>query len=663
MKSSEDVIKKKKNTLIIGISMYSEDYKLIDETLEGIMKNLPNLNKAGFEDKNILVIIISDGKDKVDKKVSEKFIGNNLSGKEQIIDDYMKKKIFLLKDDKDPKPNYLISCCLKREKLNKYENGENQKLEMDIIFSIKKENKGKLDSHYWLFMGFCKKIDPEYIVLLDTGTIPDPDGDSLCSLILPMNKDKSIAGTCGEMELSNPRKCTNLPLSAQILEYKYAHVIDKYFESLYGFVSVLPGAFSAYRWKALNNNVTLSEYFMTIDSGVADCAMANRYLAEDRIFCWILFSLEDEAYILKYVPEAKAKTDAPEKFAEFILQRRRWINGSNFALFYVLTIYDRVWKTKHRIRQIFILILFIYYFLQSILSYFLLGTFYFIYYIICQKNFQKDSLATSIIMSVYLFIIVFCIIASLAIKPKRENIKDDYGNVIGFFFSGSSTYKILSTILGIYNIVAFFFGIYTIINGGFNNPDKIDCTGLIKCYKSYEKYLGSLFLLATGLGNFIFPLIYNPSMIFTWIMNFIQYICFQPTYVIILNVFSVCNIDDVSWGNRDSNAHLSADTFKKEKIKLLFVWLILNFILGWGFVYIITTPKYIDSELDKDLINSFSYIAAGLGGFKLISAILGKIKWKIIDKRCRGLLSFKKDDSKKFIEPEKKTISKDMNYK
>lgn len=35
---------------------------------------------------------------------------------------------------------------------------------------------------------------------------------------------------------------------AQYVEYKVSHYLDKATESLFGFVSVLPGAFSTFRW-------------------------------------------------------------------------------------------------------------------------------------------------------------------------------------------------------------------------------------------------------------------------------------------------------------------------------------------------------------------------------------------------------------------------------
>jgi len=38
---------------------------------------------------------------------------------------------------------------------------------------------------------------------------------------------------------------------AQQVEYHFAHLIDKPFEALFRFIHVLPGAFSAYRMKAL----------------------------------------------------------------------------------------------------------------------------------------------------------------------------------------------------------------------------------------------------------------------------------------------------------------------------------------------------------------------------------------------------------------------------
>ena len=55
-------------------------------------------------------------------------------------------------------------------------------------------------------------------------------------------------------------------------------------ESVFGYVSVLPGAFSAYRWKAIRGE-PLNAYFYLEENSVKDMGpfMANMYLAEDRV--------------------------------------------------------------------------------------------------------------------------------------------------------------------------------------------------------------------------------------------------------------------------------------------------------------------------------------------------------------------------------------------
>jgi chitin synthase len=91
---------------------------------------------------------------------------------------------------------------------------------------------------------------------------------------------------------ADQRKWFSGVVMAQQYEYVTASAIDKALESLLGFVSVLPGAFSAYRWEALQGD-PLHAYFKMQDRGRDDGAVslgsmltpseANMYLAEDRI--------------------------------------------------------------------------------------------------------------------------------------------------------------------------------------------------------------------------------------------------------------------------------------------------------------------------------------------------------------------------------------------
>ena len=74
-----------------------------------------------------------------------------------------------------------------------------------------------------------------------------------------------------------------------------SNILDKPLESVFGYITVLPGAFSAYRYIALQNDPAsgegpLQKYFLgeTMHGAGADIFTANMYLAEDRVRCSIL---------------------------------------------------------------------------------------------------------------------------------------------------------------------------------------------------------------------------------------------------------------------------------------------------------------------------------------------------------------------------------------
>lgn len=100
------------------------------------------------------------------------------------------------------------------------------------------------------------------------------------------------------------------------------------------------------------------------------------YLAEDRILCWELVAKRGDAWILKYVASAKGETDVPDTVAEFINQRRRWLNGSFFASTYALTHTMQLFGTQHSRRQVFFLLIqAVYNLCQVVFAWFGLGNY------------------------------------------------------------------------------------------------------------------------------------------------------------------------------------------------------------------------------------------------------------------------------------------------
>lgn len=255
---------------------------------------------------------------------------------------------------------------------------------VQFIFCLKQKNSKKINSHRWLFNAFGRILNPEICILLDAGTKPGPK--SLLSLWAAFYNDENLGGACGEIHamLGRHGKLLLNPLvAAQNFEYKISNILDKPLEASFGYVSVLPGAFSAYRFRAIlgrpldqyfHGDHTLSSRFGKKGIDGMNIFKKNMFLAEDRILCFEVVAKAGSKWHLGYIKAAKAETDVPEGAAEFISQRRRWLNGSFAATVYSLIHFGKLYGSSHSIiRMLFFHIQLIYNTFSTLMSWFMIG--------------------------------------------------------------------------------------------------------------------------------------------------------------------------------------------------------------------------------------------------------------------------------------------------
>ena len=458
-----------------------------------------------------------------------------------------------------------------------------------MIFCLKQKNSKKINSHRWLFNAFGRILNPEVCILLDAGTKPGPK--SLLYLWEAFYNDKDLGGACGEIHAMLGRGGRNLlnPLvAAQNFEYKISNILDKPLESSFGYVSVLPGAFSAYRFRAIMGR-PLEQYFHgdhTLSKQLGKKGIEgmnifkkNMFLAEDRILCFELVAKAGSKWHLTYVKASKGETDVPEGAAEFIGQRRRWLNGSFAATIYALVHFPRMYKSGHNlIRMFFFHFQLLYQIFSVILSWFALAAFWLTTSIIMDLvgNPQQAGPNNSppakhgwpfgdkvtpdfnqVLKYLYLGFVLLQFILALGNRPKGSK----WTYVTSFcVFAGIQLYLI---ILSLYLVVKAFLP-------GNSGETQIDLD------QGVQKFLSTFFnssssgiiiiaLAATYGLYFVASFMYlDPWHMFT---SFPAYLLIQSSYINILNVYAFSNWHDVSWGTKGSDkadALPSANTTKEK---------------------------------------------------------------------------------------------------
>lgn len=305
--------------LFICVTMYNETEIDFTRTMHAVMKNISHFcsrSKSRTWGENgwqkIVVAIISDGRQKIHPRTLDALAAMG------VYQDGIAKNLVNGREVQAHVYEYTTQVSLDSDL--KFKGAEKGIVPCQMLFCLKEKNSKKLNSHRWFFNAFGRALTPNICIMLDVGT--KPGGNSLYHLWKAFDTDSNVAGACGEIKAMKGKGWLGLlnPLVAsQNFEYKMSNILDKPIESVFGYITVLPGALSAYRYHALQNDHTghgpLSQYFKgeTLHGQNADVFTANMYLAEDRILCWELVAKRDERWVLKYVKGCTGETDVPGK--------------------------------------------------------------------------------------------------------------------------------------------------------------------------------------------------------------------------------------------------------------------------------------------------------------------------------------------------------------
>ncbi|KAJ1560075.1 Chitin synthase, class 2, partial [Cladochytrium tenue] len=551
----------RKIKMAVVITMYNEEDVLFGKTFTAVMKNIawlcsgrvPGWDEDGW--KEIVVCIVSDGRSKCNPltlnvmRVMGLFMDNlakaSVNGQDVTAHIFeFTNQLTVTKDLTVRRPADEAADKLKL-------------LPCQTILLLKEKNAKKINSHRWFFKAVCDQLDPEVCILIDVGT--KPTKESFFHIYRAFETNERVGGACGEIavELGKTwRKLINPIVAVQNFEYKMSNILDKPLESVFGYISVLPGAFSAYRFRALQGR-PLECYFKGENPKDRDVREANMYLAEDRILCFELVMKETEPWLLKYVKSARAETDVPDSLADLIKQRRRWLNGAFFVQVHATYNWQRIFRSAHGSTRKWILFFeFLYNTINLVLAWFYIGNFYLTFHFLfdfasttdtanCDSGvldnandpfYPRGGTVFGVLTAVYVGAVAAMFIASLGNRPEAAKV----------------LYTSISLIFAAIMVLILFMSGWTIAKAviAYNSSDY---AGSVSGFSSYVLHTSAFRdMVVSTLSTYGLYLIsslmhLDPWHIFTCLL---QYLLLVPTFVNVINVYAFCNLHDVSWGTK-----------------------------------------------------------------------------------------------------------------
>lgn len=493
---------------IVSVTMYNEEPEELIRTIRGICECIRAMTLKTADDelwRKFVCVITVDGKNVMSKKTIElmKNAGlispNKMRMKENLenIGVHLFQTTAIFVDDPVDNLDFLP---------------------LQTMVVVKEKNSGKISSHWWLFEGFCDILCPKYVILLDVGT--RPVRKAFYHIYRCFQRNSRIAAISGEMTTSEYGTVSTL-VAAQHFEYKISTILDRAIESVSGYLSVLPGSFSAYRYETLRGD-PLRVYFKTCEqNNLMSAFESNMYLVEDRLWCMELFTHKDNNYTLHWEREAISEMDVCMSISELMKQRRRWINGSSCALIDMIAKFPRILFHKHHsvLRKLLVLVDFIYYLI--LLASVWTSPFFYMLFLHINVLFMFESHPTFSLIARGILWTMFALQILCGVVGNVNKLKRFY--TFSMYFFGV-----------VFASLTIFVGYYT-LTGIAGAPQLVVLLAFVINFSVY-------FLVGIIFGEFI-----------SVILSFWQWWFTLPTYSIILTTYALCNLHDVSWGTKNIN--------------------------------------------------------------------------------------------------------------
>ncbi|XP_052747041.1 chitin synthase chs-2 isoform X2 [Bicyclus anynana] len=316
-------------------------------------------------------------------------------------------------------------------------------------------------------------------------------------LIDLMKKDKNLGAACGRIHPVG----SGFMSWYQMFEYAIGHWLQKATEHMIGCVLCSPGCFSLFRGKALMDDNVMKKYTLTSSE-------ARHYVqydqGEDRWLCTLLLQ---RGYRVEYSAASDAYTHCPERFNEFFNQRRRWVPSTMANIFDLLADAKRTVAVNDNISTLYI----VYQMMLMLGTILGPGTIFLMMIGAINAITGLSNINALLLNSVpILLFLLICLTCKSEVQLK-------VAGVITCIYA----MVMLMVIVGI---------ALQIVEDGWMAPS-------------------SIFFVAT-FGIFFFTAALHPQEIMCLAYLVIYYITIPSMYMLLI-IYSLCNLNNVTWGTRE----------------------------------------------------------------------------------------------------------------